>query len=70
MTKTPCKNCHDRTVTCHTMCRRYQEWKKTHEEEAARIRETRHSDYSPTICERSIRTAWRNMLRRNRKYVK
>ena len=24
----PCKNCLDRTLTCHGVCRRYQDWKK------------------------------------------
>ena len=25
--KCPCKGCTERTVTCHGVCRRYQEWK-------------------------------------------
>lgn len=23
----PCKGCVDRTITCHGVCKRYQEWK-------------------------------------------
>jgi hypothetical protein len=29
--KCPCKGCTDRTVTCHGVCKRYEEWKKEHE---------------------------------------
>ena len=25
--KNPCKGCTDRTVTCHGVCKRYQDWK-------------------------------------------
>ena len=33
MTISPCKNCPDRTATCHTVCDKYKEFKKqTHEE--------------------------------------
>ena len=28
----PCKGCTDRTITCHVVCTRYQEWKKELEE--------------------------------------
>ena len=33
--KCPCRGCTDRTVTCHGVCKRYQEWKKEHEDEKA-----------------------------------
>ena len=29
--KTPCNGCTDRTITCHGVCRRYQEWKEEQE---------------------------------------
>lgn len=28
----PCKGCEDRTITCHGVCKRYQEWKAWIEE--------------------------------------
>lgn len=28
MTRCPCRGCADRTLTCHGVCARYQEWKK------------------------------------------
>lgn len=30
--KCPCKGCADRTITCHSVCRRYAEWKDWKEE--------------------------------------
>lgn len=27
----PCKDCHDRTVTCHGVCGPYREWKYEHD---------------------------------------
>ena len=37
--KCPCKGCADRTVTCHGVCRRYQEWKKELDETNKWLRE-------------------------------
>lgn len=28
----PCRGCPDRTVTCHGFCKKYQDWKKEHDE--------------------------------------
>lgn len=33
MMKNPCKGCFDRTITCHGVCRRYQDWTQEHEKE-------------------------------------
>ena len=30
--KCPCKGCTDRKLGCHGMCRKYQEWKKEHDD--------------------------------------
>lgn len=66
--QTPCKDCFDRTITCHTVCRRYQAWKKELEEFNARRREERAKD--DTISDHSIRRSWANKRLANRKYVK
>ena len=29
--KCPCKGCTDRTIVCHSLCRRYTEWKEERE---------------------------------------
>ena len=29
----PCRGCADRTITCHGVCKRYQDWKKEDEAE-------------------------------------
>ena len=36
--KCPCRGCTDRTITCHGVCKRYQEWKKEHEDEKEWLR--------------------------------
>ena len=46
MTISPCKNCPDRTATCHTVCDKYKEFKKqTHEEYVQRFRENEIESY-------------------------
>ena len=65
---TPCKDCFDRTITCHSVCRRYQDWKKEHEEQMAARRAEREK-YS-TLSEHSKRKSWANKRLANRKYVK
>ena len=37
--KCPCKGCTDRTITCHGVCRLYQEWKEQAEKEAEWLRD-------------------------------
>ena len=31
-TTSPCKNCKDRSVGCHSLCEKYTEWKGQHED--------------------------------------
>ena len=35
--KCPCKGCQDRTITCHGVCQKYQDWKQEREEIKKRI---------------------------------
>lgn len=35
----PCKGCEDRTITCHGVCRHYQEWRKELDETNKWLRE-------------------------------
>lgn len=35
MRSAPCNGCLRRTITCHGVCREYQDWKKAREPEAA-----------------------------------
>ena len=37
--KCPCRGCPDRTITCHGVCERYQDWKKNYDDERRWIRE-------------------------------
>ena len=41
MNRNPCKGCEKRTITCHGVCKEYQEFKKAREEELAWMREQR-----------------------------
>lgn len=54
--KCPCKDCTERTLTCHGVCEKYQEWKK--EREA--INEYNRRLNAPPISEKSIRRYWQN----------
>lgn len=62
MTKSPCKDCFDRTITCHTVCRRYQEWKTIHAEEVERARQAKENNStSRTISDTSLRKYWQSL---------
>lgn len=41
MSKCPCRGCPDRTITCHGVCRKYQEWKAEHEKALEEMRKQR-----------------------------
>ena len=62
MTKCPCKDCQDRTVTCHSVCERYEEFKKKRELENAYNRE-RDKD---VISSCGLRRYWRGISRKKR----
>ena len=42
-----CKNCNDRTPTCHSNCEKYLQWKKDFEEykKMRNSKERKHKDY-------------------------
>ena len=42
MMKNPCHECTDRTITCHGVCRRYEEWKKENEKKKKWLNEQKH----------------------------
>jgi hypothetical protein len=55
----PCHGCLDRTITCHGVCKKYQEWKKVHEAEMFEQNEERKKGAAPT--DRVKRRAWKKM---------
>ena len=57
MTKCPCKGCENRTVTCHSVCRRYEDWKI---ERAAEKDYTRDQNMI-VLSESAVRRHWRNL---------
>lgn len=50
MKKNPCKGCTDRTVTCHGVCRRYQEWQDENEKVKQWLR-----DQAPITSENGLK---------------
>lgn len=53
MKVSPCKDCLDRTLTCHSVCRRYEDWKI---ENAARqdwLREQNSVEISDSVIRRN-----------------
>lgn len=62
--KCPCKDCFDRTLTCHSGCKQYAEWKEWRESiNQKRQQEQKSRD---TISERGIKMIL-SYQRRNRK---
>lgn len=66
MIKGPCKDCENRTITCHVVCRRYQDWKKEHE---AAMEDLRRRKERPISTE-SLRKHWINLRYINRQRTK
>lgn len=44
--KCPCQGCKHRTITCHGVCKKYQDWKKEDEKQKAWLRE---QQYVPSV---------------------
>lgn len=62
MTKSPCKGCLDRTITCHTVCRRYQAWKDVHAEEVERARQAKKDNVTiRDISDIALRRYWKSL---------
>ena len=59
--KCPCRGCEDRTMTCHGVCQRYQDWKQNHEDERRWNREQ-----LPIISEAMIKKHHNNVRRKAR----
>ena len=55
--KCPCKGCTERTLTCHGVCHRYEDWKI----ERAAINDYNREQNKVYISEPSIRKYWKNM---------
>lgn len=45
----PCKDCTDRVVGCHSDCERYKTWKDAHEAERLKIRRGRLESQYPSV---------------------
>jgi hypothetical protein len=43
--ESPCKGCEKRTITCHGVCKEYQEWKTENENHRESIRAARDKQY-------------------------
>ena len=63
--KCPCRGCTDRTITCHGVCRRYQDWKKQDEAEKKWLREQQ-----PQINENAYKQQMKKIRNRARGWGK
>ena len=63
--KCPCRGCTDRTITCHGVCERYQEWKKENDAEKKWLREQK-----PQLNENVYKQQAKNIKNRARGYLK
>lgn len=41
----PCKNCNQRTPTCHGVCEDYLEWKRANDKTSKKIRRKQYLDH-------------------------
>ena len=57
----PCRGCHDRTITCHGVCEKYQGWKKKNEDVKRWIR-----DQNPVVSENMLKVKNRNIRQKAR----
>lgn len=61
MTKCPCQACTDRHFNCHTMCRRYKDWKKENDDTKAWLKDQR-----PCASDRTFQAYYEKIRRRAR----
>ena len=54
--KCPCKGCEKRTLTCHGVCRQYEDWKI----ERAAINDYNREQNAVYLSESSLRKYWKN----------
>ncbi len=65
MSDCPCRDCHDRTVTCHGFCTKYQTWRTAYEETLEQRRSEK--DTYTELDRKSRRNWWRKIkLGRNK----
>ena len=59
----PCKDCYNRTITCHGVCEGYQAWKAERDEMNTNLRKAYESQYT---CHPNKAQAIRMSLRRRK----
>ena len=65
MSKCPCKGCERRTLTCHGVCRQYEDWKI----ERAAMLDWKREQNDPLLSDNIRRKYWRNQRFSRRKYA-
>ena len=65
MSNCPCKECDRRTLTCHSVCHEYEDWKI----EQAAIKDWTRDQNSLKVSDSIIKMSWKNKRLKNRKYV-
>lgn len=64
--KCPCRGCPDRTITCHGVCKKYQDWREVfdREKEWRRSQNPIYSDSCKKTMNRNAITKARGWIRR------
>ena len=57
--KCPCRDCHDRTMTCHMVCRWYQDWKAMNEEQ--KTDEQAEREFLRPLPRKSLKAWWKKL---------
>ena len=63
--KCPCNRCERRTLTCHGVCREYEDWKI----ERAAINDYNREKNQLTVSMSVLRKSWKNKRYQSRKYA-
>lgn len=63
--KCPCKGCENRTITCHGVCRKYEEWKIYNEDRKKWLK-----DQSQYVNEGAVKGGLKNIKERARGWGK
>jgi len=63
--KCPCRDCNDRTVTCHSFCEKYKKWKTWRDGLSAKAKKEKQR--YDTMSEKGIRILYKEIVKRSRR---
>lgn len=63
--KCPCRDCNNRTVTCHGFCEQYKEWKTWRDGLNVKVKKER--ERYDTMSDKGIRWIYKEIVKRSRR---